>query len=137
MISDRVETLWKLLLNWIEQIKRADFILLACHSQGVPVAIMLLAKLLAFGCVDAARVGVCAMAGINLGPFNDFRSKLFGATAYELFDFAQPESAVSQQYRTALDAVLRWGVRVTYVASLDDQLVSLEVWDPPCEYGGN
>src|ERR1041385_5528401 len=36
-VADRVETLWKLLLNWINQIRTADFIFVACHSQGVPV----------------------------------------------------------------------------------------------------
>jgi hypothetical protein len=43
-IGERVENLWKLLLNWIEQLRKADLIIVACHSQGVPVGIMLLAK---------------------------------------------------------------------------------------------
>lgn len=60
-IAERVENLWKLLLNWIEQIRNADLILVACHSQGVPVSIMLLAKLIQLGIVTTARVGVCAM----------------------------------------------------------------------------
>jgi len=125
-IQDRVDTLWKLLLNWIEHIRQADFILVAAHSQGVPVAIMLIAKLISFGCVNAARVGVCAMAGINLGPFAEYRTRMFGASALELFDFSNPDSAVSKKYMTALDEVLKFGVRVVYVGSLDDQLVSLE-----------
>ncbi|KAK8092110.1 hypothetical protein PG997_002471 [Apiospora hydei] len=45
-IGDRVDNLWTLLLNWIDHIRSADFILLACHSQGVPVGVMLAAKLL-------------------------------------------------------------------------------------------
>lgn len=60
-IGDRVENLWKLLLNWIDQIRNADLILVGCHSQGVPVSIMLLAKLIELGIVTSARVGVCAM----------------------------------------------------------------------------
>lgn len=60
-IGERVENLWKLLLNWIEQIRKADLIVLACHSQGVPVTIMLLAKLIELGIVTDARIGVCAM----------------------------------------------------------------------------
>jgi len=125
-IQERVDTLWKLLLNWIEHIRQADFILIAAHSQGVPVAIMLIAKLISFGCVNAARVGVCAMAGVNLGPFAEYRTRMFGASALELFDFSNPESAVSTKYMTALDEVLKFGVRVVYVGSIDDQLVSLE-----------
>ncbi|KAF2122964.1 hypothetical protein BDV96DRAFT_561762 [Lophiotrema nucula] len=125
-ISERVNTLWKLLLNWIEHVKEADFILVACHSQGVPVAMMLVAKLIQFGCVNGARIGVCAMAGINLGPFPEYRTKYLGPTAAELFEFGNPKSLVSQMYLAALDEVLRYGVRITYVGSIDDQLVSLE-----------
>jgi len=60
-IAERVDHLWKLLLNWIEHVRQADFILVACHSQGVPVALMLTAKLIALGVVTSARIGVCAM----------------------------------------------------------------------------
>lgn len=60
-IGDRVENLWKLLLNWVHEIRNADLIVIACHSQGVPVSIMLLAKLIELGIVTSARVGVCAM----------------------------------------------------------------------------
>ncbi|KAJ8109734.1 hypothetical protein OPT61_g7242 [Boeremia exigua] len=125
-IAERVNTLWKLLLNWIDHIKEADFILVACHSQGVPVAMMLVAKLIQFGCVNAARIGVCAMAGVNMGPFIEYKTKYFGPTAAELFEFSNPKSLVSQMYLAALDEVLRFGVRILYVGSIDDQLVSLE-----------
>ncbi|KAI9816839.1 MAG: hypothetical protein M1827_001484 [Pycnora praestabilis] len=125
-IAERVETLWKLLLNWIDQIQKADFILVACHSQGVPVAMMLVAKLIMFGCVNSARIGVCAMAGVNLGPFADYKSRFFGGSAGELFDFSRPESEVSMKYEGALNVALNYGVRIVYTGSLDDQLVSLE-----------
>ena len=130
-IAERVNTLWKLLLNWIDHIKEADFILVACHSQGVPVAMMLVAKLIQFGCVNATRIGVCAMAGVNMGPFIEYKTKYFGPTAAELFEFSDPKSLVSQMYLAALDEVLRFGVRILYVGSIDDQLVSLEVRFPP------
>ncbi|KAF2710179.1 hypothetical protein K504DRAFT_466596 [Pleomassaria siparia CBS 279.74] len=125
-IAERVNTLWKLLLNWIDQIKEADFILVACHSQGVPVAIMLVAKLIQFGCVNNARIGVCAMAGVNMGPFTDYKTRYLGQTAAELFEFGNPKSLVSQMYLAGLDEALRNGVRIFYVGSIDDQLVSLE-----------
>lgn len=126
-IAERVNTLWKLLLNWIDHLKQADFILVACHSQGVPVAMMLVAKLIQFGCVNATRIGVCAMAGVNMGPFIEYKTKYFGPTAAELFEFGNPKSLVSQMYLAALDEVLRSGVRILYVGSIDDQLVSVEV----------
>jgi hypothetical protein len=129
-IAERVNSLWKLLLNWIDHIKQADFILVACHSQGVPVATMLVAKLIQFGCVSATRIGICAMAGVNMGPFIEYKTKYFGPTAAELFEFSNPKSLVSQMYLAALDEVLRFGVRILYVGSIDDQLVSLEVSNP-------
>ncbi|KAE8146825.1 hypothetical protein BDV25DRAFT_161668 [Aspergillus avenaceus] len=125
-ITERVDLLWKLLLNWVEKIRQADFILVACHSQGVPVAIMLVAKLISFGCLNAARVGICAMAGVNLGPFTDYKSRWISGSAGELFEFAQPHSKVSKEYEAALKSSLDFGVRISYIGSIDDQLVSLE-----------
>ena len=128
-IGERVELLWKLMLNWIEDIRKSDFIMISCHSQGVPVAMMLVAKLIAFGCVNSARIGICAMAGVNLGPFTDYKSRWISGSAGELFEFARPDSQVSREYEVALDTALRFGVRTVFVGSIDDQLVSLEVRD--------
>ncbi|KAK3934922.1 hypothetical protein QBC46DRAFT_398644 [Diplogelasinospora grovesii] len=127
-IGERVENLWKLLLNWIDQIRKADLILLGCHSQGVPVSIMLLAKLIELGIITSAKVGVCAMAGVSLGPFPDYRSsmgRLMGSAA-ELWEFGDPESEVSQRLEVSIKAVLNYGCRITFVGSIDDQLVPLE-----------
>lgn len=126
-IAERVDVLWKLLLNWIEEIRQADFILLACHSQGVPVTIMLVEKLLNFGCVSSARIGICAMAGVNMGPFMEYRSRWISGSAGELFEFSNPLSKVSQDFRRSLAFVLESSVRIVLAGSIDDQLVSLEV----------
>lgn len=131
-IAERLDVLWKLLLNWMEDIRKADFVMIACHSQGVPVAMMLIAKLIAFGCVNTARIGVCAMAGVNLGPFGDYKSRWISGSAGELFDFAQSDSQVSKDYEAALSSALRFGVRILCVGSIDDQLVSLEVSGSSC-----
>ncbi|KAK3650722.1 hypothetical protein LTR56_006127 [Elasticomyces elasticus] len=126
-VADRVTTLWKLLLNWLSHLRQADFIFVAAHSQGVPVAIMLVAKLIQLGCLAPnVKIGICAMAGINLGPFLEYKSRLWGGSASELFEFCDANSKVSKMYAEALDICLRHGVRVTFVGSLDDQLVSLE-----------
>ncbi|CZR57374.1 related to Rotein of unknown function [Phialocephala subalpina] len=125
-IAERVDNLWKLLLNWIEHVRKADFIMVACHSQGVPVALMLVAKLIEFGVVTQGRIGVCAMAGVSLGPFPDYKSRLFSGSAGELFEFANPESAVSKRYEDSLRVAMKYGVRITYCGSIDDQLVSME-----------
>ena len=76
-IAERVDNLWKLLLNWIDHVRKADFILVACHSQGVPVAIMLMAKLIEFGVVSAGRIGVCAMAGVSLVGLFSYQFVIF------------------------------------------------------------
>lgn len=67
------------------------------------------------------------IAGVSLGPFADYKSKLFSGSAGELFEFADPESVVSKRYEDALRIALHYGVRVTYCGSIDDQLVSMEV----------
>lgn len=125
-IAERIDLLWKLLLNWIDEIRKADFVMVACHSQGVPVAIMLVAKLIHFGCINTARVGICAMAGVNMGPFPEFKSRWISGSAGELFEFSDPTSKVSVDYLAALDDVLKYGVKLTYIGSIDDQLVSME-----------
>ncbi|OAL37099.1 hypothetical protein AYO20_03576 [Fonsecaea nubica] len=126
-IAERVELLWKLLLNWIDEIRRSEFVMIAAHSQGVPVAIMLVAKLIHFGCLSpTARVGVCAMAGVNMGPFQDYKSPWITGSAGELFEFTDPNSKVSQDYMAAIAECLKFGVKVTFVGSIDDQLVSME-----------
>jgi hypothetical protein len=87
---------------------------------------MLVAKLIALGCLHSAKIGVCAMAGVNLGPFAEYKSRWISGSAGELFDFARPDSQVSKDYEAALDVALRFGVKIVYVGSIDDQLVSLE-----------
>lgn len=126
-ILERLDLLWKLLLNWIEEIRKSDFVMVSCHSQGVPVAVMLVAKLIHFGCISSiARVGICAMAGVNMGPFAEFKSRWISGSAGELFEFADPSSKVSTDYLAALDEALKFGVRLTLTGSIDDQLVSME-----------
>ncbi|KAL0778852.1 hypothetical protein CaCOL14_005110 [Colletotrichum acutatum] len=127
-IADRVDNLWKLLLNWIEHIRNADLILVASHSQGVPVGVMLLAKLIDLGIITNAKIGVCAMAGVSLGPFPDYKSSmgiLMGA-ANELWEFSNPDSEISKRYEHSLKEVLKYGARITYIGSIDDQLVPME-----------
>lgn len=126
-VGDRVEMLWKLLSNWMDHVRTADFVLLAAHSQGVVVGVQLLARLIEEGCVkEKARIGFTAMAGINLGPFYHLPTTILTGSAKELFEFQKPESAPSQKYIQALEVILKHNVRVLYVGSIDDQLVPLE-----------
>lgn len=132
-IETRVANLWNLLQNWMDHIRDADLVVVACHSQGVPVSIMLLEKLVESGAVSRAKIGVCAMAGVSLGPFPEYRGSMgyFMGTAAELWELADSESAMSMRYETALKKILSYGVRITYVGSIDDQLVPMEVRGTP------
>lgn len=127
-IEQRVANLWNLLQNWMDHIRGADLILIACHSQGVPVSVMLLEKLIKSGAVERAKVGLCAMAGVNLGPFPEYKGGMgmFMGSAAELWEFANSKSDVSKRYEAALKRILSHGVRITYVGSIDDQLVPIE-----------
>jgi len=137
--------LWKLLANWLHIIRKADFVLVTCHSQGTPVGVQLVAKLIEYGYVDNAKVGIgvyklsmfvsfqwltrkiVGMAGINLGPFSELNSRILTGSAKELFDFSNPNSPQSKAYVTALRVVIAHGAKLLLVASIDDQLVPLEV----------
>lgn len=126
-IGERVDNLWKLMLNWIDHIRRADLIVVASHSQGVPVSVMLLEKLIDLGLITDAKIGVCAMAGVALGPFPDYKSSILMGSAAELWEFGNPQSAISRRFETALKRILDYGARVTFIGSIDDQLVPMEV----------
>ncbi|POR34703.1 Uncharacterized protein TPAR_05097 [Tolypocladium paradoxum] len=125
-ISERVDNLWKLMLNWIDHIRSADLVILASHSQGVPVSVMLLEKLIDLGIITDAKIGVCAMAGVALGPFADYKSSILIGSAAELWEFGNPQSGNSLRFEAALKRVLDYGARVTFIGSIDDQLVPME-----------
>lgn len=133
-IGDRVENLWKLLLNWADAIRSADLVIIACHSQGVPVSVILLEKLIDLGIITRNRVGVCAMAGVSLGPFADYRSGIFSGSAAELWDFGKRDSAISKRFELALKRVLDHGAHITFVGAIDDQVVPLEVSSSPMRH---
>ncbi|KAJ6261959.1 hypothetical protein Dda_2758 [Drechslerella dactyloides] len=124
-VSDRVEMLWKLLENKLDIIRAADFVLVCCHSQGTPVGVHLVARMIEYEVVNRTRVGIIGMAGINLGPFAELNSRILTGSAKELFEFSSPTSLVSQQYIESLTTVLAHGVKLVFVGSIDDQLVSL------------
>jgi hypothetical protein len=48
-------------------------------------------------------------------------------TAAELWEFADPQSEVSKMLEASIKVVLGYGARLTFIGSIDDQLVPLEV----------
>jgi hypothetical protein len=80
-VNDRVQFLYNKLLEnsvWLEAVSSADVILWATHSQGTPVSVMLLERLLEKGLVHTTRQSLCmlTMAGISHGPFPSLKGSL-------------------------------------------------------------
>ncbi|ODV91755.1 hypothetical protein CANCADRAFT_30090 [Tortispora caseinolytica NRRL Y-17796] len=132
-VEQRVDSLYKLLLNWRQHIVDADYILVAAHSQGVVVSAHILKRLIEDGLADGNNIGLLGMAGVSLGPFYGLDtlmamkaySTIESAALAELFEFQKEESKQSVEYRESLAYIVNHGVRVTFVGSTNDQVVPL------------
>jgi hypothetical protein len=114
----------------IKHLQEADTIILGAHSQGAPVAIILLARLLKAGIINTQKqkVSVLTVSGIFHGPFPPLRKNLViqyveADAARQLFDLNNPDSNVSKLLFESLDTVLGAGINITCVASWLDQVV--------------
>ncbi|KAL3235072.1 hypothetical protein RNJ44_02860 [Nakaseomyces bracarensis] len=150
-IFERVDYFFDVMSQWSKDINQADIIYFISHSQGCPVTIILLAKLLECGIINidnsnffdgsasftftAKRkvISVLGMAGINNGPFYGADQTLF-VRAYqtlekdslrELFEFQKFDSLQSKQFIESLRTLIRNDVKITFVGSINDQLVPL------------
>lgn len=83
---------------------------------------------------SAQRVCCLALCGIHLGPLRYLSSSSLvlpyiqyfeSAAAKELFEFQTTSSEVSKNYVKALRNVVDHGVKMVYIASLNDQVVPL------------
>jgi hypothetical protein len=61
-----------------------------------------------------------------LGPFPNYKSSFISGAAGELFEFADSESPISKRLDDSLRKIIQYGTKVSFVASIDDQLVSME-----------
>ncbi|KAL7746520.1 hypothetical protein RI367_008170 [Sorochytrium milnesiophthora] len=117
---------------WQATIQEASTVFVATHSQGTPVSILLLEKLIDSGVIDPARqkVVVLAQAGISHGPFpymlNNIYVRYFESdAARQLFEFNNPSAAITRRYCAAMERILESGARVVLVSSWLDQVVPL------------
>ncbi|KAF9153989.1 hypothetical protein DFQ26_000380 [Actinomortierella ambigua] len=139
-VLDRVELLYKNLMKnsaWRKALHEADLVLVATHSQGTPTSFLLLARLIEEGHVRVReddprmqQVGMLTMAGISHGPFPFLKGNLIvrwfeAEAAGELFEFMDSETDIAKRYWQAIRTVLTSGVRLTCVASLEDQVVPM------------
>lgn len=133
VIKDRVDKLFRLLENWIDIIAGCDFLFVASHSLGTPVAIHLLAKLLEHYAHIGShkKIALLSMSGIYLGPFAGLNSKLV-IRAYtsienqiinELFELQRPNSEMSLRLIESMQTLVRHNVKLTFCGSIDDQWV--------------
>ncbi|KAH9244717.1 hypothetical protein BSLG_002278 [Batrachochytrium salamandrivorans] len=135
-VEERVELLYDQLLDpkhdWVNAIRNADLVLVSAHSQGTPVATILVSRLIEQGILDPTkqRTGILAMAGISHGPYPQLKSSLIvqyveSDPARQLFEFNDPNSEISQAYYIAAHKVLSAGTRFIAVGSWYDQAVPL------------
>lgn len=158
-VFDRVDFFYEVLQKWISEINKADFVYFVAHSQGCPVTIILLAKLIEAGIIEVDNVlppdnapmafskgrkkkvvCVLAMAGINNGPFygadQTFFVKAYSAiesdSLSELFEFQNFHSVQSQKYIQSLRICIASNVKICFVGSINDQLVPL--YSSTCQF---
>ncbi|KAL1675823.1 hypothetical protein EV122DRAFT_217712 [Schizophyllum commune] len=151
MIEKRVEKLYGNLMKneeWVADLHAADAIFVATHSQGTIVSTHLLDRLVRDGHIrtkrsalgqspserPAQKVCCLALCGIHLGPLRYLNTSSLlqpylqyfeSDAARELFEFQNTENAVSKAYVAALKNVLHHGIKMVYVASLNDQVVPI------------
>ena len=133
VIKDRVDKLFRLLDNWIDIITGCDFLFVASHSLGTPVAIHLLAKLLEHYAHIGShkKIGLLSMSGIYLGPIAGLNSKLV-IRAYssvenqilnELFELQRPNSEMSLRLIESMQTLVHHNVKLTFCGTIEDQRV--------------
>lgn len=149
-VLDRVNFFFDVMKTWAKEISKADFVYFVAHSQGCPVTILLLAKLIDSGIINLDTsmfsdeelsinttskkiISILAMAGINNGPFYGADQSLF-VRAYqtiekeslrELFKFQNFDSPLSRQLIRSIRIIIRSGVKIAFIGSINDQLVPL------------
>ncbi|KAI6161008.1 hypothetical protein EDD17DRAFT_1591508 [Pisolithus thermaeus] len=151
-INRRVDKLYQNLTSneeWMNDLREADAIFLATHSQGSIVSTHILDRLIADRhirtkanttvfpggiALPPQRICCLGLCGIHLGPLRYLNTnsllspyiQYFESTAArELFEFQNTESAISTDYIRALRNVLDNGIKMVYIASLNDQVVGL------------
>ena len=133
-ILDRVEMHHMQLVSSdkVESLKQSDHVFIISHSQGVPVSVILLDRLMKENILDAKKqkIIILMMAGVNHGPFPYLKANLvvkyFEADASrELFELNDPQSAISLKYKYSLQNILTSDTKLLCVGGWMDQVVPL------------
>ncbi|GAA5975990.1 hypothetical protein JCM10908_005349 [Rhodotorula pacifica] len=136
-VEHRIDKLYTQLVTkkeWLQAIRMADAVFFATHSQGAVVTTQLIARMLDQGLIRGQQAHLLAMCGIAQGPFvylyqsmalAPYFNYVESAPARELFDFQNPDSIAAIKFLEALRIILHAGVKITTIASLNDQVVPL------------
>lgn len=114
-------------------ISQADTVIFVAHSQGAPVATLLIERLMGEGTLRPAaqqNVALLTLAGVFHGPFPDLQGNLVvkyveADAARELFDLNDSQGALSVRIQQALAKMLSADCLLSCVASWMDQVVPL------------
>ena len=115
--------------QYADELRRADHVIIACHSQGCMVTSSLLALLL-FGANPPLalpappHISILMLAGLHHGPFPDLPTDLYPPTK-ELLAYAHFHSQHAQLHAEHMRRLLDAGVRVLLVGSVHDAVVPL------------
>lgn len=151
-ILERVDFFYEVMKKWSKEINDADFVYFVTHSQGCPVSIILLAKLIDTGIINVENtnilddvdiglefnykkkvISILGMAGINNGPFYG-RDQTLLVRAYqtiakdammELFELQKNDSLQSKKVLQGIRILVNNNVKLTFIGSINDQLVPL------------
>lgn len=154
-IFDRVDFFFDVMRRYSKEINESDFIYFVSHSQGCPVTIILLARLIETGIINIDNsklfnnqnsdlndinlfgnkkiITILGMAGINNGPFYGADQTLI-VRAYqtiakdammELFEFQKFDSIHTKKLVQSIKIIISNNIKITLVGSINDQLVPL------------
>ncbi|SMN17804.1 similar to Saccharomyces cerevisiae YML020W Putative protein of unknown function [Maudiozyma saulgeensis] len=154
-IFDRVDFFFDVMRRYSKEINNSDFIYFVSHSQGCPVTIILLARLIETGIINIDNsklfnnqnsnlddinlfgnkkiISILGMAGINNGPFYG-RDQTLLVKAYqtiakdammELFELQKFDTIQTKKLVQSIKIIIANNVKLTLVGSINDQLVPL------------
>ena len=115
--------------QYADELRQADHVIIACHSQGCMVTSSLLALLLLTANPPLTlpappHISILMLAGLHHGPFPDLPTDMYPPTK-ELLSYSHFHSTHSQLHIERMHRLLAAGVRVLLVGSVHDAVVPL------------
>ena len=129
-VEDRVSMYVEAQLpQYADELRQADHVIIACHSQGCMVTSSLLALLLLapnppLTLPAPPHISILMLAGLHHGPFPDLPTDMYPPTK-ELLSYSHFYSTHSQLHIERMHRLLAAGVRVMLVGSVHDAVVPL------------